>query len=254
MQNKKIKYCLVIILLTFFSLQSFSQIKDDKNQLSKKQLKEHKTSYINKAEKNGIINAQEFYKYKININKINELKKEGIDLALVSEAPIKYYEKSLYPSAIVLGTVVKRTYLPGENNHFHTSYKIEVSEVIKGQIRSNFVTIKTKSGLVDAENDSYIVSNLEPTLYLGEKALLMIHEIDAKSIEENTKKYTPEKKDQVINVDSLDYYVFWKYSLKGNNFLNEQNKIIGLKKDVIEKIQKIDIVNNTNDFYKLNFK
>jgi hypothetical protein len=234
----------------FLSCLSLAQTEKKDEHLS-----EHQKSYNSKAISLGIgkYSLKHFYKYGVNINKLDELKNEGIDLIELSHSkPARYAEISLYSTTIVQGTIISKTYHLGKNNYFHTTYKIQIDNVVKGCIDKKVIEIKTISGLVDDNTDTYVTMLHEPSYFLGEKSLFLLDKFDFQYYEEG-RKYSPSLTNTIFNIDFEQFIVQAKYTLKSGYFLDYQKRKIGTQEEVLSQIKRIEDINNTSGFSEIKF-
>jgi hypothetical protein len=195
------------------------------------------------------LNADLLYKYNLNIEKYDEFKNIGIDLKTVAIHPKNIYEESLFSSNIIVGTIVERKYLSGNQNYFHTVYKILVDKVLKGDVKKEYIYLKTISGFKNLNSDVYIRVANEPTLFLGEKALFMLNKIDFEGIEIE-KTVNLDTKVKTINATKDDFQLFRKFTIKNEIIFNHWKKKINTLDSVIYRIKKVELVNETNKLLK----
>jgi len=250
MRLNKFSCVLTFCFIVFFSCLSLAQTDKKEEKIS-----EHQKSYNSKAISLGIgkYSLKHFYKYGVNINKLDELKGQGIDLIELSHSkPARYAEISLYSTTIVQGTIISKTYHLGKNNYFHTTYKIQIDNVVKGCIDKKVIEIKTISGLVDDNTNTYVTMLHEPSYFLGEMGLFLLDKFDFQYYEEG-RKYSPSLTNTIFNIDSNQFIVQAKYTLKSGCFLDYQKRKIGTQKEVLSKIKKIENINNTKEFSTVKF-
>lgn len=250
---KKINRLYVVVLtsIVFLSCKAVAQTPDN-GKLTKIQLEVHKKDYAKKAKDVGLIIKPEFfYKYKIDINKVKEFKAAGLDLIEMGQkvGVRNYKENSLASDIVLQGVIVEKNYNQDEEVYFHTTYKIEVKNKVKGDISSDYIYVKTVSGSIG--EDRFVNRSTEPKLYLGENVLLMLNKVDVEGIEQARKEGYFEKK---LNATSSDYTINGKYSLKANSFFNEHKEFMGNKNKVYSTIKNILTINDSNSFYFKKFK
>ena len=248
-KNKSMKI-LVFLFLLGAPLFSVSQTKNEKK------ISEHQRNFNIKAKTLGIseYGSKDFYKLNININKIKEFKTEGIDLIALSEiiSPGNYGETSLYSHAIVQGTIISKTYHPGSNNYFHTTYEIQVSNVLKGNISQKVIELKTVSGLLDGDKEIYETALNEPSFFIGEEALFCMNIFDIQYYEEG-RKYSSSLIGKEFNIKPNQFIIQDKYYLKAGYFYDRLKGRIGTQEKVISTVKRITEINRVVNFDKVKF-
>lgn len=249
---KKVLQLFLCSFVILFSTESFSQASKEQNKLTEKQLSKHKTEYAEKVKSLGMaVKPDHFYKYKIDLNKISEFKALGLDVvALGNKAgEFSYKEYTLVSNYIVQGVVVERTYNQDKEDFFHTTYKIKVESVLKGNITAEYIYIKTESGMIG--EDSYVQSSTEPSIYLGEKVLLMLNRVDVAAVQAAKENgYF----DKTLNATTNDFTINGKFTLKKETFFDSHKHYIGSKDEVFATIGQIQNINDENTFHTKKFK
>lgn len=249
---KKVIQLFLCSFVILFSTESFSQASKEQSKLTGKQLSKHKTEYAQKVKSLGMsVKPEHFYKHKIDLNKINEFKSAGIDLVELGNkaGEFTYKEYTLVSNYIVQGVVVERTYNQDKQDFFHTTYKIKVESTLKGAISAEYIYIKTESGLVG--DDSYVQSSTEPSIFLGEKVLLMMNKVDVAAIE--TAKENGYF-DKTLNATANDFTINGKFTLKKETFFDSHKHYVGNKDVVFSAISQIQSINDQKTFHTKKFK
>jgi hypothetical protein len=241
-----------VTFLLFLLFSTISIAQKDQTKLSKKAMKQHKSSYATKIKSLGMaIKPEAFYRDQIDINKTEQFKSIGLDLVELGNkaGELNYKEYTLVSDVILNGVIIGRTYHEDENLYFHTTYKIKVDTVLKGShLVNDFVFVKTVSGSIG--NDTFMNSSIDPDLYIGEKVLLMLSPIDVEGFENARKNGYFEK---ILNATTEDFFIYGKYTLKHNYYFDNTKGLIGEKKEVCKKIQQIQEINSSHNFYSKSF-
>ena len=249
-KNNITLYSLVGIIFILFSCKSIAQVSDG-TKLSEKDKIEHKKNFSSKLKDLGMaIKPDYFYAKKINLTKINEFKKIGLDLVSMGNkvGTYNYKENVLISNLVIQGTIVEKKYHPKKELQFHTTYKIKIETVLKGNYSEPYVYVKMISGATG--EDKFMRVSDEPQLFLGEKVLLMLNAVD---VDEFSKAKKNGYFNKTLNATKTDYTISGKYSLKLDTYFNSHKERIGTKTEVQSLIKKIVAINQENNFYKLKF-
>ncbi|AXG70708.1 hypothetical protein KORDIASMS9_02954 [Kordia sp. SMS9] len=249
---KKVVQLFLCSLVILFSTESFSQVSKEQSKLTGKQLAKHKAEYAAKVKALGMaVQPEYFYKLKIDINKVDEFKSVGVDLVELGNkaGEFTYKEYTLLSNYVVQGVVVERTYSQDKQDFFHTTYKIKVESSLKGGISDEYIYVKTESGLIG--EDSYVQSSTEPSIYLGEKVLLMLNRVDVAAAEAAREKGFFDK---TLNATSNDFTINGKFTLKQETFFDSHKHYIGNKDEVFSNIGQVQSINKRETFHTKKFK
>jgi len=240
----------ITTFLLFISQFSFSQDYKWELKISKKEEKQfgsyekalaHKQNYFKKAEKLGIgyKNPDVFYQFKVNLNKIDELKAESIDIIEMTKK-IGYYdykESTLVSDIVVIGTIIKREYDSDENSYFHSIYTLQVKETLKGKKLPETLIIKQRSGVV---GELYLSDNNESPLNIGENVLIYL-------------RYIPEAYQNIGDLDESTFYVENKFTIKSDYVFDKFKTKVGQIDSIKNKVNNINTINNSDEFYNTTF-
>ncbi|MFT5750550.1 MAG: hypothetical protein ACI828_000932 [Flavobacteriales bacterium] len=212
----------------------------------------HFKRYAQKLKSMGmVIKPDAYYQCKININKHEEFKENGLDLVKIGKGKelrgYRYY--SLLSRAVVEGVVVEKTYITGADKVYHTNYKFKVLDVVKGKRLGEYINIKGQGGMLD--EDTFVNVSHETNLLIGEKIMIMLYTIDIEKVQKEVPDYSSGRKN--LNLSINDFLVYKKYILRENSFFDENKNFIGNKLEVYNTIKEITQTNESEPFEKVKF-
>jgi len=84
------------------------------------------------------------------------------------------------------------------------------------------------------------------------KSLFLLDKFDFQYYEEG-RKYSPSLTNTIFNIDSNQFIVQAKCTLKSGYFLDRQKRRVGTQEEIISKIKRIENINNTSEFNEIKF-
>ncbi|MDN5201119.1 hypothetical protein QQ008_07095 [Fulvivirgaceae bacterium BMA10] len=246
---------LIYIVLILIPALGVAQIPD---QFSNEKLAiQHKKEFDTKCKQIGLHAKPEYYyKKNININKYQELKSLGVDLKVMdlkTHGGFTYQEYSLMSNIVIKGKVIEKIYDADRESYFHTTVKVEVQEVVKGENLPKIINLKLRSGLI-GEN-KYVKSSDEPEFEIdGETVFLFLSKVPYHEMVEQKEKGFFQHKIPENYKRLNDYYLEGKFVVKLDYVFDDLNNNVGKIQDITSSIQAIEKVNNSNQFYQRSYK
>ncbi|MFM7428305.1 MAG: hypothetical protein ACKO1F_00215 [Flammeovirgaceae bacterium] len=190
-------------------------------------------------------NSDYFFDRKVNLMKSAEFKTLGIDLnALAKKAGgLSFNENLLMRDLVILGTISGREYDTNPQAYYHTKYTVDIDQVIKGRLSKSRITVVSVSGALGV--DSYMNVSGETSLFLGEKVILCLNNVDVKRMKTAKANGTLQKE---INIEGTEFDVIDKYPLKAGYVFDVYNKKVGTLNEVKIIAKKIESINDSENF------
>lgn len=209
-----------------------------------------------------------YYNYKINLNKIDEFEKSGLDLRETSiAAGASYKRNTLYSDIIVIGKVVE---LITKGEDFTPRYKLKIEEIIVGtEVIENFFGEIPEYlyyiAFLGVSMDKESILNKKGLYFLGVDPYTKVDSLFRKGSYSTVSLYN----DSIVCYER-DYHKFdraFKY-MNGEYKLSpaQEKKYkdmylkrykecnLGSRDDVIVGIKKILTINDSKNFYKREYK
>lgn len=220
----------------------------------------HKNNYIDKAESMNIVpvTANNWYTSKINIAKHQEFERIGIDLqkmASMTNHITDYEYHTLFSDVIVKGKVTSKVYEKSRRSYWHTMYTVQVTEVLKGNSSLDSVKIYQLSGYIE---DMPVRLSLDKTLSVGDEGIIHLNYWTSDAIKELQEELSAGyglngATDANITDDGRSFGMTLFQPIKNGYIYTEGNKE-GRTNDVTSRIKNILEVNNSEEFYRIDFK
>jgi len=230
---------------------------DQENEIDVAEYEKTKKEFAEKARKIGVMNEKMirvfYWKYRINVNKLKEMRELGADTVTyrVSEN-MTLLDRAMEAQAVVIGTITDVEFTSGV---LHTSYKVNVDEVIIGRdlVKEFPQTIFVK--FAEKLNDPKTIYLDSSVKYhkIGNKYMFFLNRTSF----EGHARYNKLKITKEINQpysymasSSFDLTELDKYK---NFFKKENNKEFDFD-ELKEKIKKIGQLNDKANFFNRSYK
>jgi hypothetical protein len=179
---------------------------------------------------------------KINLDKINEFKKAGVDLQALDKKwgrAFTYKETVLLADVIVEGKVIAKRFNTQKDVVFHSEYDVRVTKALKGgPPAGSVVTIKCRSGMV--EGGQYLDQVGEIRLQVGENVLLYLNPVPVHVFEkakQNGENFG------TLNATAAHFEIKDKFILKDAYVFDTDSKKVGKQATVEADILTIHSIN-----------
>jgi hypothetical protein len=206
--------------------------------MTKEEFEEFKGNFFEKAKEIGLPEGRDgynsYFRMKINLNSYEVLKDIGADIKWYGFPTSKsHLENTLYSDVVLIGDIYERVYVD-DQKFYKSYYKVKVIDILKGASLvkdefGNIISVLSKNGKNFSTSD-------ETEMKIGERRLFfLIHKLG-----EDDRFATTAKSEGLIIGDKL-------YSVSGNVY-------IGDLKTETDRIKKIVEVNDSENFYKRNYR
>lgn len=151
----------------------------------------HQASFLAAARKQGYTTRPTFfYRNRLDVTKTKALRRQGVDMqrmdhSFLIDGSYGYREQTLFADWVVRGIVTEETGDSSRRVCFHTTYKIEVTEVWQGHLAAKTITVKTADGPVG--NFRMHVSE-SPDFHQGQEVVLYLSRFDLAGFAEAEKQ------------------------------------------------------------------
>ncbi|MBK0404897.1 hypothetical protein I5M27_18040 [Adhaeribacter sp. BT258] len=240
-------YLALIYLLIPFSSFADSKIKSDSINKAT-----HKQEYLAKVKRLGLPYDEDFYyKYKVNLNKISELAKLGVNVKKDFLNTEQHYVEgnTLIAETVVKGTVLKLEYDTSRIAQYHSIYTVQVEEAYSGEPFRQ-IKIYLMSGKF---GDNYISVSADPKIKVGDELLLFLLPFDYEEIEENKAKGFLNSFVTFPPFHPENFVVMEAFRIEGDKIYKDNDLKVGKLNRKEAKLKNIIKINDRKNFYSTRF-